>query len=175
MYVSSNVCYMSTLLPFLYRYFSLLNQPIPDWVLLSLTDPAPLLHPPHAPSLASSSILYYVYGCLFSPGVSHGVTGVVMEMTSNFLNEEGQERKTEAEESGLAILGGIKYSHSKAMQQATWPGMNEAAFWLASLLHFPSHLRFKWLPAGGSLRAPVAALLELGHWWEVWQEGGANN
>ena len=48
--------------------------------------------PPRGAEISSNpqSILHYVYRCLFSPRVSAKVTGVVMDMTSDLLESEGE-------------------------------------------------------------------------------------
>ena len=71
------------------RYHYLLIRQVPDHVRLSShqRENTPLRGPEISPG--GREILYYVYQCLFSPGVSERVVGVVLEMTLDLLEDRG--------------------------------------------------------------------------------------
>ena len=75
---------------FTFRYHKLLRRLVPENLALCYPrganiSPGGQEFPPGA-----TPILHYVYQCLFSPGVSGRVTGIVMEMTLDLLDGGGE-------------------------------------------------------------------------------------
>lgn len=90
-YLVIHIIFSLKIFPF-FRYRNFLCRAVPENLLVNSSQEenislgGPSEFPPGA-----RTILHYVYQCLFSPGVRECVTGLILEMTLDLLDDSGSE------------------------------------------------------------------------------------